>query len=332
MNETGARPRRLELGIGAAAAALLYLLPTAGFSDYVMAVATSACAYCILAVGLNLVYGYTGLLSLGQVAFWGLGAYVAALAAVDLKWSIWAGVLVGGVIAGISGIAVAFSSLRLSRHAFAIVTLIFALLMQLIARDWSEVTRGPLGIPALPQPTLDLPGLGRFVFDTPARYYVLMLTLALASIVVVYSIVHSRIGRALVAIRDNEALAESQGMNTLHYKLLAVGVSAALAGLAGGLYVFHLSVVDPSIFDFAYTEATVIMVIVGGPGCFWAVIASSIGFSILPEALRVTDRVRYVLYGAILVAAMLVMPKGIGGLLQQRRIAAMRPRPGQGGT
>jgi branched-chain amino acid transport system permease protein len=304
--------------------AALYALPLLGFSEYVMAVAVSAAAYCVLAVGLNLVYGYTGLLSLGQVAFWGIGAYAAALLVMDAGWPIWAAVAAGGGVAGLSGLIVGFSSLRLSRHAFAIVTLIFALLMQLIARDWSSLTRGPLGIPGLPTPTLALPWWGMVTFDTANRFFVLMLTLALVAIGIAYLITHSRIGRALVAIKENEVLAESQGIDTLRYKLLAVGVSAVLSGLAGGLYIFHLSIIDPSIFDFAYTEAMLIMVIVGGPGCFWAVIGSSIAFTVLPEFLRVADRVRYVLYGVILVAAMLAMPQGIGGLLSDRRLKRLK--------
>lgn len=323
MGESALPRRRMVLGLAMIVSGL-YTLPLLGLSEYYMAVAISACAYAILAVGLNLVYGYTGLLSLGQVAFWGIGAYAAVLLVMDAKWPIWAAVPAGGLVAGLAGLVVGFSSLRLSRHAFAIVTLIFALLMQLVARDWSSVTRGPLGIPALPAPAIELPLLGRIVFDTANRFYVLMLSLALGSIAIVYAIVHSRIGRALVAIRENEVLAESQGIDALRYKLVAVGVSASLAGLAGGLYVFHLSVVDPSIFDFAYTEATLIMVIVGGPGYFWAVVCSSIGIAVLPEMLRITDKVRYVIFGAILIIAMLVMPRGIGGYVADRRIAALR--------
>ncbi len=307
-----------------AAVPALYALPFLGLSEYVMAVAVSAAAHCVLAVGLNLVYGYAGLLSLGQVAFWGIGSYAAALLVVDAHWPIWAAVAAGGAAAGAAGLAVGFSSLRLSRHAFAIVTLIFALLMQLVARDWSSITRGPLGIPGLPVPSVEIAGVGTYAFNTAGRFYILMLTLALLSVGAVYAVVHSRVGRALAAIRENEALAESQGIDSLRYKLLAIGLSAVLSGLAGGLYVFHLSIVDPTIFDFAYTEATLIMVIVGGPGFFWAVVASSIGFTVLPEFLRVADKIRYVLYGAVLVAAMLVMPRGIGGLIRDRRVAAMK--------
>jgi branched-chain amino acid transport system permease protein len=196
--------------------------------------------------------------------------------------------------------------------------------MQLIARDWSEVTRGPLAIPGLPAPSMWLPGVGAIVFDTANRFFVLILTLAVAAVGLVYFVVHSRIGRALAAIKENEALAESQGIDALRYKLLAVGVSALISGMGGGLYVFHLSIVDPSIFDFSYTESMLIMVIVGGPGFFWAVVWSSIGFTILPEMLRIADRTRYVFYGVVLVVVVLAMPKGIGGFLRDRRIAALR--------
>src|SRR5437667_268953 len=133
--------------------------------------------------------------------------------------------------------------------------------------------------------------------------------------------------RAMRAIKLNEPLAQSQGVNPLSYKLLAIALSALLAGIVGGLFVFYLTIVDPSIFDFYYTETMLIMVIIGGPGSFWGVLGSSAVLSALPDLLRFTTDLRMVLYGAVLIAAMLLFPGGVGGWLQRRRLARWR-RPG----
>jgi branched-chain amino acid transport system permease protein len=126
------------------------------------------------------------------------------------------------------------------------------------------------------------------------------------------------------AIRLNEPLAESQGINPLSYKLLAIALSALLAGIVGGLFVFYLTIVDPSIFDFYYTETMLIMVIIGGPGSFWGVLGASAVLAALPDLLRFTTDLRMVLYGAVLIVAMLLFPGGVGGWRERRRMARWR--------
>ena len=131
------------------------------------------------------------------------------------------------------------------------------------------------------------------------------------------------------AIKLNEALAQSQGISPLSYKLLALALSAFLAGVVGGLFVFYLTIVDPSIFDFYYTETMLIMVIIGGPGSFWGVLGASAVLAALPDLLRFTTDLRMVLYGAVLIAAMLVFPGGVGGWLRRRGLRRWRrPQPG----
>jgi branched-chain amino acid transport system permease protein len=144
----------------------------------------------------------------------------------------------------------------------------------------------------------------------------------------IYFVVTSRLGRAMQAIRMNEPLAQSQGIDPLRYRLLAIGLSAFLAGGVGGLFVFYLTIVDPSVFDFYYTETMLIMVILGGPGSFWGVLASSAVLAALPDMLRFTTDLRMVLYGVVLIAAMLLFPRGVGGWFLKRRLARWRkPRP-----
>ena len=143
----------------------------------------------------------------------------------------------------------------------------------------------------------------------------------------VYALVSSRIGRALRAIKLNEPLAQSQRVNPVSYRLLAVVLSAFLAGAIGGMFVFYLGMVDPTIFDFYYTETMLIMVVIGGPGSFWWVLASTAILTVLPDALEIAPDLRMVLYGALLVAAMLALPGGIGGWFAARRLARWRKRP-----
>jgi branched-chain amino acid transport system permease protein len=306
---------------------LLFALPAFTQHEYLLALGISFATFSILATGLNLVYGYTGLLSFAQVAFFGLGGYAAALLVTELNWSIWAAAGAGALLAAVFGLGIGYSSLRLSRHAFAIVTLSFALLCMIVSRDWVSLTRGAMGIPGLPVPELRLPGGIAWRLNRPADFYLLLMGLSVLSHLLVYLLVTSRIGRALRAIKLNEPLAQSQGIDPLRYKLLSVTLSAFLSGLAGSFFVFYLTIVDPSIFDFYYTETMLIMVILGGAGSFWGVIASTAALSALPDLLRFSTDLRMVLYGAILIVAMLVLPGGIGGWFRKRQLAAWRKRP-----
>ncbi|VTU21624.1 LIV-I protein H [Variovorax sp. PBL-H6] len=305
----------------------LFALPSFTANEYLLALGVSFAAFSVLSGGLNLVYGYTGLLSFAQVGFFGLGAYTAALTVTELGWSLWWGALAGGALAAAVGLGIGYSSLRLSRHAFAIVTLSFALLCMIVSRDWVSLTRGAMGIPGLPVPSLELPGGIHWRLNKPSDFYYLLMGFAVLSHALIYLVVSSRLGRALRAVKLNEPLAQSQGINPLGYKLLAVTLSAFLAGVLGAFFVFYLTIADPSLFDFYYTETMLIMVILGGPGSFWGVLFATAVLSALPDLLRFTTDLRMVLYGLILIVAMLVFPGGIGGWFERRRIARWRNRP-----
>lgn len=321
-------PNALKLGLVIAGVALLFALPSLAGSEYAIALGVTFCVFAVLSGGLNLVFGYAGLLSYAQVGFFGIGAYATGILVTDYRVSFWLALLAGGALAALVSALIGYASLRLSRHAFGIASLVFALLCAIAARDWVEVTRGPMGMPGLAVPVTALPGGGGFSVDTPARFFYVIAAIAVASNALFYAIMHSRIGRAMQAVRFNEPLARSQGLNPLALRLLALGVSAFTAALVGGVFVFYLSIVDPSIFDFYYTEAMLIMTIVGGAGNFWTVLLCTAVFTVLPDLLRVSPDLRLVLYGAILIVAMLVMPGGLGGWLHERRLARWR-HPGR---
>ncbi|WP_240787091.1 branched-chain amino acid ABC transporter permease [Ramlibacter rhizophilus] len=307
--------------------ALALALPLFSRNEYLLALGVSFATFSVLATGLNLVYGYTGLLSFAQVAFFGIGGYTAALLVTELNWSLWPAALAGAVLAAALGLGIGYSSLRLSRHAFAIVTLSFALLCMIVSRDWVSLTRGAMGIPGLPVPSLALPGGASWRLNKPADFYLLLMAFSLLAHGLVYLLVTSRIGRAMRAVKLNEPLAQSQGINPLRYKLLTVTFSAFLSGMVGALFVFYLTIVDPTIFDFYYTETMLIMVILGGAGSFWGVLASTAVLTVLPDLLRFSPDLRMVLYGLVLVAAMLVMPGGFAEWFQRRRLERWRKLP-----
>ncbi|HYM32742.1 MAG TPA: branched-chain amino acid ABC transporter permease [Candidatus Cybelea sp.] len=308
--------KRLALGAGIAA---LAALPLVTASNYLIGITISGLLYTVAAAALNLVYGYAGLLSFAQLAFWGIGGYGAALTVMSLGGSFWSGLIVAGLVPAILGIVIGLPTLRTKRHAFVIVTLTFSLLTDLVVRNWVDLTHGPLGIPGLPVPTL----LG-FDFGTPARFYYIVLGFTALALAFLYVFGTSRIGHILKAIKQNEVLAQSQGIAPLPYKLAAFVIGAAVTGIAGGVFVFYLKIVDPTILDFYYMQTFLIVVIIGGAGSFWGVVGVGLVMVALPEALRFSDDLRMVIYGAILVVAMLAMPQGIAGWFEQRRVSALR--------
>ena len=299
----------------------LMLLALAPFvaSDYVIGAGVTAFTLTVAAACLNLIFGYAGLLSFAQLAFWGIGGYCTALIVVDAGGSFWTGLLASAVLCAALSLVVGWAALRLARNSFVIVTLSFSLLAFMVSRDWVELTRGPMGLPGLPPPVL----FGHKLVGIHAMYW-LALTFGVLALGVLYALCTSRIGKTLLAIKQNQPLALAHGISPSPYKLFAFAVSAALTAMAGGIQVFYLQIVDPTMFDMYYAQAWIIMVIIGGAGSFWGVVVAGMVMSVLPEALRFSNELRMVIYGAILVAAVLVMPQGVAGWLREKRIARLR--------
>ena len=301
------------------AALLLAALPLVTSSNYVIGIGLSALIFTVAAAALNLIYGYTGLLSFAQLGFWGIGGYATALTVVTFGGNFWWGLLWAALVNAVLAIVVGYPTLRTNRHAFVIVTLTFALLVTLITRDWVSLTRGPLGIPNLPPPE----AFGHRFAGT-AQFYWVAWAFSVAMLGFLYALCSSRIGRTLVAIKQNEPLVRAQGIAPVPYKLAAFAISAAITGAAGGVYCFHLGIIDPLFLDFYYMQTFLIIVIIGGAGSFWGVVVAGVVMSALPELLRFSEDLRMVIYGVILVAAMFVMPSGVAGWLRERQLLRMR--------
>jgi len=289
-----------------AAAALT--LPLWLSSAYHLHVAIMAGIFGVLALSLNLLLGFTGQLSLGHAAFFGIGAYTSALLTLKAEWSFWPALAAGVALAGAAGWLIGRLSLKLRGAYFVLVTISFAGVISLVSVNWIELTNGPLGLPGVPAPEL----FGWSLRSKTAYYYLVLAALAL-SYMVCARLVRSRIGRAFVALRENEPLAESIGVNVTHYLVLAAVVSAAMAGLGGCLYAHYTRFVSPEVFLFTYTVTMVVMVVAGGKGTLAGPLVGAVLFTALPEALRAATSWQWQMlaYGLLLVLLVFFLPRGI---------------------
>ncbi len=277
-------------------------------SPYFLHVVIMAGIFGVLALSLNLLLGYTGQLSLGHAAFFGIGAYASALLTLRLEWSFWLALPGAVALAALAGWLIGRLALKLRGAYFVLVTISFAGVVALVSVNWMELTNGPLGLPGVPAPTL-----GPWSLRGKRAYYYLVLAAVLLAYLVCRRLVGSRIGRAFVALRENEALAESVGVNVTHYLVLAAVVSAAMAGLAGSLYAHYTRFVSPEVFLFSYTVTMVIMVVAGGKGTLAGPLVGALIFTVLPEALRavVSWQWQMLAYGVLLVLLVVFLPRGV---------------------
>jgi len=297
-----------------AAIALATMLPLIVRSNYLLHIMVMTEIYVILALSLNLVLGYAGLLSLAPPAFFGIGAYTSALLALRLNLPFWITLPAAGAAGLLFAAAIGVPSLRLSRHSFVIVTLSFTLLAQLVATKWTDLTRGAMGLPGIPTATLfGIPVTGKIA------WYYFVLGITLVSLAFFTFLVRSRLGRAILTVREDEILAQAAGIHTWKVKLYTFAISGLLGGVAGSCYAHYITFIDPAVFDFYYMENLLIMVILGGAGTVWGVVAGAAIFNVVPELLRIHPELRTFLYGIVLLVAVSVAPGGLAGWVRDRR-------------
>lgn len=315
----------------------LALLPVVWPDPYILSVVASAGIFIVAAISLNLLLGFTGQLSLGHVAFFGLGAYATALLSLGFDvtlWGmdeplvvtpkpVWLSFTCGILFAAVAGWLLGKLAFRVRGAYFVIVTISFAQVMRMVALNWVDLTEGPMALNNIPPLTLWIPGEGVIELATKASTYWLVLAVAVASYLLVAALVHSRIGRAMIALRENEVLARSVGVRVTHYLGIATIFSAGIAGAAGGLYAHTVRIIDPDVFMFMFTITMVIMVIVGGKGTLAGPVVGGLLFGLLPEILRgmLAPEIQWMIYGVLMIAVLVFMPKGvvpsIGGLVRR---------------
>lgn len=289
-------------------------------NPYHVHVLIQAGIFSVLALSLNLLLGYAGQLSLGHAAFFGIGAYATAILTVKGEWSPWAGLLVAVALPGLAGWLIGRIALRIRGAYFVLLTISFAGVVSLVSQNWMDLTNGPLGIPDIPALALTLPGVGEVSLRTKSAFFYVALVAATGAYVLCARLVGSRVGRALVALRENETLAESVGIDATHYLVLATVISAAMAGLGGWLYAHYTRFVSPEVFLFVYTVTMVIMVVAGGKGTLAGPVVGALLFTALPEVLREVTSWQWqmLLYGAILILTLFFLPRGIVPTVRDR--------------
>lgn len=295
-------------------------------NPYLLHMLVLMCVYAIPAVGLNLMLGYSGLVSLGHMGFAGLGAYTAAVLMVDARWSFWSALGAATVAAGLAGVVIGVICFRFRGHFFMIVTLAFGLLLHAVMNNWDAVTRGAAGFAGIPRPRPMAWGDELITFGQLPNFYYLALALALLVFGVQYLVVRSNLGRILSAIRQDERLARSRGVNVLMYKTVVFALGTALAGLGGVLHVSFLRVAAPASFNMLESINTVLIVIIGGAGSLMGPALGALLYVGLPEWLRLANEWRLVIFGGLLVLITLFAPAGLVGLLARlwARMGAQR--------
>lgn len=281
---------------------------------YVIHIAILVLIYIILSVSLNLALGYTGLLNLGHIAFFGIGAYTSALL-VFAEYPYILALICAGLFASVFGYFLVAATNKLRGDYLALATLGFAFVVYSLFQNLREVTRGPLGLPGIPDPVI----FG-IVIDSSTKYFAFAFIMCALTIFIIYRIVSSPFGRLLQATRDDEVGVRVLGKNTFKLKFTAMMISAFFAGIAGSLFAHYISFIDPGTFYLNELIIVLTVVIVGGIASLRGSIIAPIIIVTIPELLRFVDLpspvigpIRQISYALILVAILLYRPRGIFG-------------------
>jgi branched-chain amino acid transport system permease protein len=293
---------------------ILAVLPLLLTGNYWRGILIVCALNVLLALSLNLILGYTGQLNIGQSGFYGIGAYVSTLLITLAGLGFWAAFAIGTVAAGVAGALLALFATRLRGHYLAIASLGFAVITHQVLVNWIDVTQGPLGIYGImPPPSISIPALGTIDFSNQASLFYLVGGFTVVVYLLMANLVRSPIGETLRAIREDEVSASSLGVNCQLWKVIAFGISAAIAGMAGCFLAPFVGTLTPDLFQIIESFTMMAMVIVGGMGTMAGPVIGAILLTVLAEVLRELGELRLMIYGLALTLVVLFMP---GGILQ----------------
>ncbi|MCL2102471.1 MAG: branched-chain amino acid ABC transporter permease [Syntrophorhabdaceae bacterium] len=291
----------------AAAAVLPPVLP----NDYYLTVLIFGGLYAILAIGLNLLMGYAGQVSLGHAAFYGMSAYTTGILTVTHQWPIWAGILAALALTTVVAYMIAVPTLKLRGNYLAMGTLGFGVIVGIIFNEATAVTGGPSGFTGIPKLSI-----GGKVLSSDLEYYYVVWMFVLLLFALSRNLVNSRMGRALRAIHTSETAASALGVDTQRHKIFVFVLSAFYAAVAGVLYAHYVTFVSPTSFGFSASVLLLTMVVLGGMASLWGALLGALFLTLLPEWLRAIEHYDILVYGAILVLCMMFLP---GGLIEGAR-------------
>jgi branched-chain amino acid transport system permease protein len=311
----GVRPNTRALLV---LAAVLAVIPLVVRSGYLLGILNFVGLNAIAAMGLTLLMGYAGQVSLGQAAFFGLGAYTSGILTATYGVNPWAAMAAAALLTGVVAFAIGTPIFRLSGLLLAMATLGFGIIVYYVQVNWSGLTGGPSGLTGIPPLSL-----GGFRFDNDRRFFYLVWGCALLLLAFALNLTDSRIGRALRAIHGGELAARMAGVDTTRLKLQIFVVSAGITALGGSLYAHYLAFINPSPFGFGYSIELLVMVVLGGVTSLWGAFLGAGTVTILTEALRAImprlmgrTQAEYeiILFGLLLMGFMIFLPKGLTGL------------------
>ncbi|MDR3589776.1 MAG: branched-chain amino acid ABC transporter permease [Negativicutes bacterium] len=292
--------------MGVLLALVILAVPKLMPDNYYVGLANLTLIYIIVAIGLNFIYGYTGYISFAQAGFFGIGAYTAALLAVDFHINFWVGLPVSGLVASIFGIMLGLPALKLSGHYLAMATIGFGIIVQMVLQNWTSVTHGASGIGGIPGISI-----GGIELANSTHYYYFLLLFAFLTALVSWCIEHSNLGRSFKAVREDEIAASTSGINLTFTKVFSFALSAFFAGIAGSLYAHMSSYISPDTFTFDQSIVFFTMVLIGGAGTVTGPIIGAVLLTFIPELLRFLQEYYMALFGIGIVLVMLFIPQGI---------------------
>ena len=295
-------------------------LPLVVHSDFALTILIFSYLLGMLAVSFNLIFGFTGQLSMFHAAAFGISAYATHLSMKYWAITFWEGMLFAAVLVTLISIVVGAICFRfkLREFYFAVVTLAFSEMARLIVLNWNDVTNGSLGINLQDKPTLWIPWQGVIKVDATLTWYYLASVGLGLTILVCWRIVHSWMGRCFAAIRLNDELGDALGINVFRYKLAAFATGNLIAAITGSLYSFYLGFIEPGFLSIDQSLAIVAMVLLGGRSMIAAPVVGAFVLTALPHVIHFSAEVRAIVYGSILILTILLMPQGIVGALATR--------------
>jgi branched-chain amino acid transport system permease protein len=294
---------------------VLLLLPLFDPNAYRVDLLSTAALYALLAIGLNIIVGFAGLLHLGYAAFYAIGAYTYGLLNLGVGCPFWVALPISALAAGIAGVLLGLPVVRVRGDYLAIVTLGFGEIVRIVLTNLEEWTGGPNGLLGI-----DHPVIGGYNFSVDSKpYYALLVVLVAATAWACSRMARSRIGLAWMAIREDELAAACSGIDTVRFKLLALGLGGGIAGIAGCVFAAKQGTITPDSFDFIFSVMVLAMVILGGLGSIRGAILGATVLSLAPELLRSFSMYRMLLFGVVMVLLIRYRPQGLLGGAEIRR-------------
>jgi branched-chain amino acid transport system permease protein len=293
------------LGFGALAV-IIIMLPLFVDSKYYFIVLNVIGLNTIVVVGLNLLIGFAGQISLGHAAFYGLGSYFSGILTVNYGFPLWPAMVMGMLATGAVAYLIGYPSLKLRGHYLVMATLGFGIIINILMGELEQFTGGHDGLMGIPPLSM-----GGLVFDNDLKNFYLIWGFVFLCMLAARNLLNSRVGRALRAISGSEVAANSLGVNTSDYKVKVFVLSAMFASISGSLYAHYITFISPGSYDFYYSIQVVTMVIVGGMGSLWGSLLGAGVLTCISEALHVAEQYHIIAYGVFLCLVLVFLPEGI---------------------